>query len=307
MMSAAEPKKVLGRGLSSLLDDISDKVRAIDPIEQEERQQQAISVTTLPIESLAPNPDQPRRYFAEDKLEELADSIRQKGVVQPIVVRPSPHRAGEYEIVAGERRWKAAQRARLHEVPVVIRDFDDQDALEVAIIENVQRADLNPIEEALAYQQLIDKYSYTQDALAQSLGKGRVHVANTLRLLNLPREVQDMVRQGDLSAGLARTVLSAADPLAFAKEVVRKKMSVRAAEAAVKSFGAAKRGSPFVAADPNTRAVEDELSACLRMRVAIRSKGEQGGEIVITYRTLEDLDDVRAALLGETRAMLASG
>jgi ParB family chromosome partitioning protein len=304
-MVEVKPKRALGRGLSSLLDDISEEINT-SKTEEPLALPKSKGVDMLPISSIGSNPDQPRRYFDDDKLSELTDSIRQKGVIQPILVRPSPRQEGEYEIIAGERRWRAAQKARLHEVPVVIKELNDVDAFEIAIIENVQRADLNAMEEALAYKQLIDKYDYTQETLARNLGKSRAHVANMVRLLNLPEDVQDYVKKGKISAGHARAVLMATDPTAFAEKIIKKQLSVRAAEKALKAGGSKLRGVPFVQNDASTRAIEDELSSMLQMRVSIRQKGEKGGEIAISYRSLDDLEEIRGLLSGDSRQIYAS-
>ncbi len=304
-MSELKPKRALGRGLSSLLDDISEEVNT--PRDAPEPADGA-PVETLPISQIYRNESQPRRFFDEVEMAELVESIREKGVLQPILVRPRPGRPGEYEIIAGERRWRAAQRARRHDMPVIIRAFDDGEALEIAIIENVQRSDLNAIEEALAYRQLMDTHGYTQESLKTRVGKSREHIANVLRLLNLPDEVQDLVRTGKLSAGHARTILMADDPVALARDVVSKAMSVRATERAVKSARSTPKSAARIDSDPDTRALEDELSACLQMKVSIRERGTRGGgELSIAYKSLEDLEELRGLLIKQTREMFASG
>lgn len=297
-MVEQKSKRALGRGLSSLLDEISDEVDT-------ERSEGALQV--LSVDQISPNANQPRKYFDDQELAELADSIKLKGVIQPILVRPMPGSPGEYEIVAGERRWRAAQKARLHEVPVVIRELEDSDALEIALIENVQRSDLNAVEEALAYKHLMDKYEYTQETLAKNVGKSRAHIANMTRLLNLPDEVLHLVRTGEISAGHARTLLGSTDPVSFAKMIVKKQMSVRAVENAMKTDKPKPRGAPFQQNDADTRALEEQLSDILQMKVSIRQKGEKGGELAIAYRSLDDLEELSALLSGQDRAVFASG
>ena len=286
-MAEAQAKKTLGRGLSALFDDVD--VRG-----PTEAATTPTSTNMVPIDALEPSADQPRKHFKEEELNELADSIRQKGVIQPILVRPLKGAVGRFEIVAGERRWRAAQRANLHEVPVVKRDIDDVEALEIAIIENVQRSDLNPIEEAMGYRQLMERYGHTQDALAQGMGKSRSHIANILRLNNLPPVVQQMVQQGELSGGHARALLSANDPVALARTAIDKNWSVRDVERAVKEAQSQKSGGPkkAVEKDADTLSLEGDLSASLRMQVSITHKGKQGGELKISYRSLEDLDEL---------------
>jgi ParB family chromosome partitioning protein len=242
---------------------------------------------------LHPNPLQPRKHFDARELEDLARSIREKGVLQPILVRPTARGNDVYEIVAGERRWRAAQQAKLHDVPVVIRELGDSEALELAIIENVQRADLNAMEEAQAYQDLVERFAYTQEKLAVEIGKSRVHVTNTLRLLKLPGSVQTLIREGKLSAGHARTVIGAADPEALAQEIIRNELSVREAERRSKTPPSnTKSGSKPARSDADTRALEKTVSDTLGLKVQLLHKGASGGELRITYRTLEQLDDL---------------
>ncbi|MGV8985731.1 MAG: ParB/RepB/Spo0J family partition protein [Cypionkella sp.] len=279
-------RRGLGRGLSALLADVNLSDSA------PEGQDQARPIQTLPVERIQPNPDQPRREFAVDALEQLAQSIRQKGIVQPLIVRVIGAE-GQYEIVAGERRWRAAQIAGLHEVPVVVREFDDVEVLEIAIIENIQREDLNPIEEAMAYRQLIERFGHTQEKLAEALSRSRSHVANLLRLLQLPEPVQDMLRKGDLSAGHARALITAPDAMLLAGQVVRRGLSVRETEKLVKAATnkPQTRARAKVEKDADTRAIEADLSANLRMTVRIDHHGmDEGGTLSISYRTLEDLD-----------------
>jgi ParB family chromosome partitioning protein len=239
----------------------------------------------------------PRREFDPDQLEELANSIREKGVMQPLLVRPTSD-PSQYEIIAGERRWRASMKAGLHELPVIVREVTDQEALELAIIENVQRVDLNPLEEAQGYGQLIDQFSYTQQDLAQVIGKSRSHVANTLRLLRLPQDVRDMLSRGELTAGHARTLITSDDPAGLARRIVSSGLSVREAEA-LNQRGAGKRRAPEMKSmkDPDTVALERRLSDALGLAVAIDHKGE-GGRVEIRYRTLEQLDAVCTKLSG---------
>ena len=258
----------LGRGLSALLGEVESEVLAAsaNPDLKATPGQtaapgapaEARAPRTLPIALLRPNPFQPRDHFDPEQLEELAASIRDKGIIQPIIVRPVPGQSDEYQIVAGERRWRAAQKARLHEVPVVIRAFTDAEALEVALIENIQRADLNAIEEARGYRQLIEKFNYTQEALGQTIGRSRSHIANTLRLLQLPQTVQDYIFGGKLSAGHARALVGAPDPEAMAKELIEGRANVREAEErSRKAKGKKKR---TIGKDADTRALEQTMA-----------------------------------------------
>jgi ParB family chromosome partitioning protein len=247
----------------------------------------------IPIEKIEPNPDQPRRAFSQEGLEELAASIRQKGVIQPLVLRVHPSRDGMYEIVAGERRWRAAQLARQHDLPAVIRDFDDTEVLEVAIIENVQRADLNPVEEAAAYRQLMERFGHTQEKLAEALGKSRSHIANLMRLLQLPSDVQDLLRAGQISAGHARALIVTDNPSELARQVAERGLSVRETERLAK--GPAAQPSPprphKAIKDADTQALERDLSAALGMKVEIAHAGK-GGSMTIRYEDLDQLDDL---------------
>ncbi len=283
----AEGRRGLGRGLSALLGEAEDIAHSVEPSE---------GVRAIPIELVHRNPDQPRRHFPDDEIAELEASIRDKGVLQPILVRPSPKSAGEYEIVAGERRWRAAQKAGLAIIPALIRLLDDDHAFEIAVIENVQREDLNAMEEAQAYASLMKRMAYTQDKAAGAVGKSRSHVANTLRLLQLPESVQDHVLFGRLTAGHARAILSADDPEGLAQAIVAKGLSVRDAEALAKRGGvgsAARKGSgPRKAPkDTDTAALETDLEDVLGMSVDITDRGG-AGEVRIKYATLEQLDDL---------------
>jgi ParB family chromosome partitioning protein len=271
------PKSGLGRGLSALIGEESVPTRG-----------EARATHKLPVAFLRPNRFQPRKTFAAEDLHDLTESIREKGILQPILVRPLG--ADSYEIVAGERRWRAAQLAKLHDVPVVVREMSDAESLELAIVENVQRADLNAIEEAAAYHELMDRFGYTQDRIAKEVGKSRSHVANTLRLLRLPESVKAMLRDGRLTAGHARTLLGADDPEARAREIVEGALNVREAEQRSKAKPG-KRGGK-VAEDVNVKAIESNISSLLGLNVKIVHKGDKGGEIRIRYRTLEQFDDL---------------
>jgi ParB family chromosome partitioning protein len=277
----------LGRGLSALIGD-ERPVAAGAEASKVQR--------TLPIAFLKPNRFQPRKTFAQDDLNDLANSIREKGVLQPILVRPISGEANVFEIVAGERRWRAAQLAKLHDVPVVVRELSDSESLEAAIIENVQRADLNAIEEAAAYHELMDRFSYTQEKLAQEVGKSRSHVANTIRLLKLPESVKAMIRDGRLSAGHARTLVGALDAEARAKAIVDAGLNVREAEAKAKPKAKANGAGRPRGKDADTRALEASLGNLLGLSVQISHRGAKGGELAVTYKTLEQLDDLVARL-----------
>ena len=277
----------LGRGLAALIGDMP-------PIDAPREYPGASGgQKRLPVDFIIANRDNPRRDFAADQLDELTNSIREKGVMQPLLVRPSED-PNIFEIIAGERRWRAAQRAGLHDVPVIVREVDDKEALELAIIENVQRVDLNPLEEAQGYEQLIDQFSYTQQDLAQVIGKSRSHVANTLRLLKLPKDVREMVSSGDLTAGHARTLITAEDPAALARQIIDQGLSVREAERLSQSGGGTapkKAPAEADAKDTDTIALEKRLSDALGLKVLIDHK-PTGGKLEIRYRTLEQLDTV---------------
>ncbi len=286
-MAKKPPQRGLGRGLSALMADVQPETKSDAPPERLER--------TVPVERLIPNPDQPRRAFVEEDLQSLAASVREKGVIQPLIVRRSPKRPDRYEIVAGERRWRAAQLAQLHELPVIVRDLDDTEVLEIAIIENIQRADLNPIEEAAGYRQLMNRFGHTQEKLSQALGKSRSYIANLMRLLQLPDDVQALLEKGDLTTGHARALITADDPSDLARQVVKKGLSVRDTERLVKApkkpgKAPAKRK---VEKDPDTRALEGDLSANLKMKVSVDHKpGQECGVLSIAYSTLDDLDEL---------------
>lgn len=284
---AQKPKtKSLGRGLSALLAEADP-----EPTTSGESQPSK-GVATLPIEKIQPNPEQPRRDFVQSDLDELAASIKEKGVIQPLIVRIDPDADGMYQIVAGERRWRAAQLAQLHELPVLVRELNDVEVLELAIIENIQRADLNAIEEAMGYRQLMDAFGHTQEQMATALGKSRSHIANLLRLLTLPDDVLAHVREGKLSAGHARTLVSAEDPSSLAGLILSKGLSVRQAEALAKTGNTtAKQSSSVTEKDADTRAIESDLKAQLKMNVKIdQTPGAESGKVTIKYKDLEQLD-----------------
>lgn len=296
MTDKKEKRRGLGRGLSALMADVDtghdDAVQVEQDLQAERR---------LPVEKIVPNPDQPRRQFTPEDMQELADSIRAKGVIQPLIVRAKPGEEDLYEIVAGERRWRAAQMAQLHELPVIIRDFTDTEVLEIAIIENIQRADLNAVEEALGYRQLMDRFGHTQEKLASALGKSRSHIANLLRLLTLPEDVLDLVRNAALSAGHARALITSDSPSELAKKVIANGWSVRETEKAAKAaHGGANHQSRQRSSsssrddkDADTKALEADLSAHLGMRVNIdHAAGAEGGKVTFYYTSLEQLDDL---------------
>jgi ParB family chromosome partitioning protein len=306
-MSDDNSKKRLGRGLAALMGDLDQPVTS--PKAKTDGAESAAEVDTIikqgervvPIEHIRANPNNPRKFFADSDLLDLSNSIREHGIVQPILVRPVKGEdlgGAQYEIIAGERRWRSAQKAGLHEVPIVIRDVADKQALELAIIENVQRADLNSVEEALGYQQLIDEYDYSQNELAQVIGKSRSHVANTLRLLKLPKDVQSLVSDGSLSAGHARTLVTADNPQALAKRIVEEGLSVRQAEVLAQgeletksSTGkSAKSSSAEKTAD--IRALEQRLEDSLGLRIDLRHGEKEKGELRIKYSNLDQLDEI---------------
>lgn len=300
-MSPAEKNKRLGRGLSALLGETQEET-----FESSETgttgSDRPRGVTEISIDLIQPNPDQPRKTMVEAELVALAESIAEKGVVQPILVRPIEGGA-RYEIVAGERRWRAAQRARLHEIPALVRELTDRETLEIGIVENVQRADLNPIEEAQSYRQLIDRFGHTQEDVAQAVAKSRSHIANMMRLLNLPDAIQRYVAAGQLSAGHARAIATAPNAEDLAEEIIAKGMSVREAERLAKGVEAPEKKSASKSngsgedKDADTRALEADITSRLGLSVDIHH-GAKGGEIRVHYQTLEQLDDVCRRLSG---------
>ena len=280
-------KRRLGRGLAALIGEMDQPIADIDA------RASVNADRKVAIDLVVRNPKNPRKHFAEEDLQDLASSIRQHGIVQPVVVRPLPD--GKYEIIAGERRWRAAQLAGLNELPVLVREVDDRMALELAIVENVQRADLNPLEEALGYEQLIAEHGYTQNDLGEIIGKSRSHVANSLRLLKLPDLVRDMITSGSLSAGHARALVPTSDPLGLARTIVSKGMSVRDAERlAQNNIRAQTEPAPetkSVRKDADTLALERGLSDSLGLDVTVQHKGN-GGRLTIAYKSLEQLEEI---------------
>ncbi|MES2472791.1 MAG: ParB/RepB/Spo0J family partition protein [Pseudomonadota bacterium] len=285
---AQDRPRGLGRGLSALIGDEAAAVKG-EPVAKKDTR-------TLPVAFLQPGKYQPRKTFDDQPLADLAASVKEKGVLSPILVRPiGPDR---YEIVAGERRWRAAQIAKLHDVPVVVRELADDQALEIAIIENVQRADLNAMEEGAAYQELVAKFGRTQEQVAQQVGKSRSHVANTIRLLQLPEQVKTWVREGKLTAGHARTLLGVADPEAMAEAFIAGDLTVRQAEQKSSEQRSAKKPGGKPRKDPNVADMEASISNRLGLKVEVIHKGDKGGEIRVRYKTLEQLDDIARRLKG---------
>ena len=281
-------KRRLGRGLAALIGD--DVVEAASPEEFR-------GLRHLPIELLHSNPNNPRKQFREEDLEDLSRSIREKGLLQPIVVRQRSD--GEYEIVAGERRWRASQRAGLHELPVLIRELSDGETLEIALIENIQRADLNPLEEARAYGQLLEQFSYTQQQLADSVGKSRSHIANTLRLLTLPESVRAYIEDGKLTAGHARTLVATDSPADLANKIISLGLSVREAETLTRSNPTTSTRKAKSDKNADTRALEKQISETIGLRVEIKAQGREGGTLLIKYKTLDQLDGVTHRLMSK--------
>ncbi len=274
------PRKALGRGLDALL---GEGAAALAGGHRAPAQ--------VAISDIDPGRFQPRRYFDADELKRLAESIREQGVLQPVLLRPHPDTPGRYELVAGERRWQAAQRAGLHEIPALVRELDDSTTLEVALVENLQRQDLSPLEEATAYQRLIDEFSHTQEALATVIGKSRSHVANTLRLLGLPEAVKALVDRGELSAGHARALLTAPDPVTLARRIARDGLSVRQAEALAKAAPSGKTRAHPPEKSTDTLALEKRLAASLGLKVDIQQR-KKGGDITFRFHSLDQLDEL---------------
>lgn len=275
-----ERRPALGKGLSALIPEVPEPARS-GPVE-------------VDIDLLAPNPQQPRLNMDDGRLEELAASIRSNGIIQPILVRRT---GSTYRIVAGERRWRAAQRANLHEVPVIVRSLSDQEAIEIAIIENVQREDLNAIEEGEGYDTLMKSHGYTQEDLAKVIGKSRSHLANTLRLLKLPESVQDLVRNGDLSAGHARVLIGHPDAAALAVRIANERLTVRQVEAWAQEERAKPKRDKKASKDADTRAAESELRDALGLKVEIKPGRGERGELRIRYTSFDQFEDVRKRLL----------
>ncbi|MGL4439432.1 MAG: ParB/RepB/Spo0J family partition protein [Bosea sp. (in: a-proteobacteria)] len=277
----------LGRGLAALIGDVGDEMGATDRTKGQR---------LAPVEFLRSSQRNPRKSFDEAELEDLAQSIRERGIIQPILVRTMPGLVDVYEIIAGERRWRAAQRAGLHDVPIILVEASDKDALEIAIVENVQRTDLNALEEAAGYEQLMSEFGYTQLDLSKIIGKSRPHVANTLRLMKLPESVRRSVADGDLSAGHARALLALPDPVAAARRVIEQGLTVRdverMAQAPAESDGSKSQPRNFVEKDPDTLALEQALEDVLGLKVEIVHKTKGSGQVNIRYKTLEQLDSL---------------
>lgn len=277
-------RRGLGRGLSALLGDEAEDYARLDQVR---------ASRVVAVEQLRPNPYQPRHRFDESEMETLVESILEVGVLQPILVRRAEDSEESFEIVAGERRWRAAQRAQLHQVPVVIKELDDSQSLKIALVENIQREDLNAIEEAEGFHRLMEEFDLTQEALSLAVGRSRSHIANTVRLLGLPDAVKSLVEQGDLSAGHARALLGVEEPEKLAKKAVRKQLTVRQVEALAKNQSAPNgRKGKIGDRDADTHALEHDLSTALGLHVKIAHKGEVGGSVNIMYKTLEQLDEV---------------
>lgn len=285
MIDKKVKRKVLGRGLSALMADVN-------PVVDGNKDEDNKGLITLSVDQIEPNPNQPRRTFSTDSLMDLSNSIIEKGIIQPLIVRAISKTPVKYQIVAGERRWRAAQMAKLHKIPVVVRSFSDVEVLEIAIIENIQRSDLSPIDEANGYQQLIDRFNHTQDKISRALGKSRSHIANLLRLLNLPNDVQTLLNSGALSIGHARALITRKDASLLAKEIIRKKLSVREVEKLVKIDFVEKQKSSFIKRkDADTREIEANLKASIGMRVDINHNNlTEAGELKIKYKSLDQLD-----------------
>ena len=288
----------LGRGLSALMGDMST-----NPIESTESAQNISNERLVPVEKIYPNPNQPRKTFQEEKLIELANSIKTKGIVKPLIVRKKKGTKESFEIVAGERRWRAAQRAQIHELPVIVKEFSDIEVLEIAIIENVQRADLNPIEEAIGYKSLMDNFDHTQEGLSKEIGKSRSHIANLLRLLNLPTEVQEFLISGQLTSGHARALVTCENPLTLAKKIISLGLSVRDAKRLVRNTGQKKIKTKTKTKEKpaDTIILEADLSLALKMKVSINhEEGKEKGLISISYGSLDELDRISEVILNSS-------
>jgi ParB family chromosome partitioning protein len=293
MAAADQSRSRLGRGLAALIGDVGDESGALE---------RARGLRKVPIEFIRANPRNPRRKFLEEELGELTASVREKGILQPILVRNVPGKPDLFEIIAGERRWRAAQKAGLHEVPVMLLEIGDREALEIAIVENVQRADLNPLEEAAGYESLIEQFKYTQNDLARVVGKSRSHVANTLRLQKLPASVKRYLAEGKLTAGHARARLAHEDPESLAKLIVEEGLNVREAEARAQerpaTHGKQTRRKTAAAKTADIRALEKRLSDALGLSVEIAQRGA-GGEVRVRYKTLEQFEALSRRLTGK--------
>ncbi len=279
-------KRRLGRGLAALIGDDTSEEAVVQDIR---------SLRHVPIELLHPNPNNPRKHFAEEDLESLAKSLRDKGLLQPLVVRPRAD--GNFEIVAGERRWRASQRAGIHDVPVLIRELDDKETLEIALIENIQRSDLNALEEARAYRQLLEQYGYTQQQLADAIGKSRSHIANTMRLMSLPEAIQKQIEDGSLTAGHARSLIATETPIDLADKIIALNLTVRQAEDLARGQSPKAGKLPKSEKDADTRALEKNVSDALGLGVLIKHNGA-GGAVNIQYKNLDQLDEIVRRLTG---------
>ena len=283
--------KGLGRGLSALFGEDEAELASLDRVQ---------TANTVPIERLEPNPHQPRKAFIQGDIEALAASIRAQGILQPILVRRSDEKPDSYQILAGERRWRAAQLAQLHQVPIIVKEISDEDALELALVENLQRQDLTAIEEADGYQRLIDEFSQTQEQIAQTVGKSRSHVANTLRLLTLPESIQNLLQDGKLTAGHGRALLATNNPLQLVKDIIERDLSVRQAERLAKQ--PSKQLQKRKLKDANTAELERNVSHALGLVMNIEDWGPRGGRVTINYKTLEQLDDLCQRLCKQTQS-----
>ena len=286
MIDKKVKRRVLGRGLSALMADVN-------PVVDGNKDEDNKGLITLSVDQIEPNPNQPRRTFSTDSLMDLSNSIIEKGIIQPLIVRAISKTPVKYQIVAGERRWRAAQMAKLHKIPVVVRSFSDVEVLEIAIIENIQRSDLSPIDEANGYQQLIDRFNHTQDSLSKVIGKSRSHIANTLRLLSLPNVVKDLLNDGKISAGHARALIGVLDAEGIADEIVKRGLNVRQVERLIKTS----KGPPYSKPhntqkkDPDTLSLEQTLAGLLGLAVEIDFNGS-GGKLVVKYKNLDQLDEI---------------
>ena len=291
MMNEKPRNRQLGRGLSALLG--KDTVKIPNSKAETEERFGGKGMMKVPVEFLSPNPYQPRQVFDQEEIKSLANSIGKNGMLQPILVRVHKWDANRYEIIAGERRWRAAQKAQLHEVPIVVHDLSDEEALEAALIENIQREDLNPLEEAEGYNRLLKDFGHTQEKLSEIIGKSRSHIANTLRLLGLPREIKSLLSKGELTAGHARALIGAENINELARTIIRKNLNVRQVETLVKgvTYKSNLQNRSENAKDPNTRELERRLTENLGLKVELQSKGE-GGKLAVHYKTLEQLDEI---------------
>jgi len=296
-MGQDSKRKNLGRGLSSLLGEDNADYAELDKLR---------TTKQVPVEFLHPGRYQPRRNFDKEQIADLAQSIREKGILQPLLVRRHPEKADAFEIIAGERRWHAAQEANLHQVPVIIKDLSDQETLEVALVENLQRQDLSALEEAQGYRRLMEEFSHTQEILAASVGKSRSHVANTLRLLSLPDPVKELLEQGKLSAGHARALLNADDPVALARKVVKQGLNVRQTEKLAQNKTTTAKPRPGAEKDADIRALEEDLTNLLGLRTEVRHRNGRGS-LTIHYKSLDQLDGVLHRLSNGAAKVLDTG